>query len=287
MDFIQNLQKSIEYIEEHILENITYEDVAKYLYVSSYHFHRTFSLVTGITATEYIRNRRLSMAGQEITISDMKIIDMALKYGYETPESFTKAFTRFHGVTPSVARRAGINLKSFNRLLIKIKLEGGNIMNYRIEKRETFKILAKSTQFRNETISEDGNTEIPDFWKAAGEDGTFETLQKNTNKTGIIYGVCAPISKESTHFNYGIGMEFEGTEIPDGYKVWNIESPLWAVFKCMGETPDCIGETWNRIFSEFIPGSDYKILDTTDFEVYSDELGKDCFCEIWVPVEKK
>lgn len=287
MDFIQSLQKAIEYMENHILEAINYEQVAKHIHVSSYHFHRTFSLITGMTANEYIRNRRLSMAGQELTISETKIIDIALKYGYETPESFTKAFTRFHGVTPSVAKRAGINLKSFNRLLIKIKLEGGTIMDYRIEKREQFLVLAKSTKFRNEIISELNNTEIPDFWNACGNDGTFETLKENTSKIGSVYGVCAPISKENTHFKYGIGVEFTGNDIPEGYKLWHIKPSTWAVFKCIGETPDCIGATWNKIFSEFIPGSDYNILDDTDFEIYSDELGADCFCEIWVPVEKK
>lgn len=124
MDFIQSLQRAIDYMEENILEPINYEDVANHIYVSSYYFHRTFSLITGITANEYIRNRRLSMAGQELSISDDKVINIALKYGYESPESFTKAFTRFHGITPNVAKRAGIKLKSFNRLLIKIKLEG-------------------------------------------------------------------------------------------------------------------------------------------------------------------
>ncbi|WP_253200644.1 helix-turn-helix transcriptional regulator [Clostridium sp. CF012] len=92
MNFIQNLQRAIDYMEEHILEPITYEDVARHVYMSSYHFHRTFSLVTGITANEYIRNRRLSMAGQELSISDAKVIDIALKYGYDSPESRFKDF---------------------------------------------------------------------------------------------------------------------------------------------------------------------------------------------------
>jgi len=284
MDFIQNLQRAIDYMEEHLMEQITYEDVAKYVYMSSYHFHRTFSLVTGITANDYIRNRRLSMAGQELSISNAKVIDIALKYGYNSPESFTKAFTRFHGITPSVARRAGMKLKSFNRLLIKIKLEGGTVMDYRIEKREEFKLLAKIAQFRNESISEEGNTEIPDFWKKCGENGTFDVLKQNTCNHDI-YGACAPISKENTHFDYGIGMEFNGGTIPDGYTLWDVKPTLWAVFKCIGENPDCIGETWGKIFSEFLPSSEYSMIDDTDFELYSE--ASDCFCEIWIPVEKK
>lgn len=286
MEFIQSLQKAINYMEEHLLEPITYEDVAKHIYVSSYHFHRTFSLVTGITANEYIRNRRLSIAGQELSMSEVKVIDIALKYGYDSPESFTKAFNRFHGITPSVAKRAGVKLKSFNRLLIKIKLEGGTVMDYRIEKQEEFKLLAKVMKFRNESISEEGNTEIPDFWKECGENGIFDVLKQNTMKEDI-YGVCAPISKESTHFDYGIGMKFNGNSIPDGYTLWEVKPTLWAVFKCLGETGDCIGETWERIFSEFLPGSEYNMIDDTDFELYSEDFEEGCFCEIWIPIEKK
>lgn len=286
MDFIQNLQRAIDFMEEHILETITYEDVANHVFMSSYHFHRTFSLVTGITANEYIRNRRLSMAGQEISMSDSKVIDIALKYGYDSPESFTKAFTRFHGITPNVARRAGMKLKSFNRLLIKIKLEGGTVMDYRIEKREKFKLLAKVAKFKNESISEEGNTKIPDFWKECGENGTFDVLKQNASKNDI-YGACAPISKESTHFDYGIGMEYTGGSVPEGYTIWEVSHTLWAVFKCIGETGDCIGETWGKIFSEFLPGSEYSMVDDTDFELYSEDIKADCFCEIWIPVEKK
>lgn len=286
MDCIQSIQKAIEYMEEHILDKVSYKDVARQLYMSNYHFHRLFSMVTGITANEYIRNRKLSMAGQELIMSDKKVIDVALKYGYESPESFTKAFSRFHGVTPNVARRSGTRLRSFNRLVIKIKLEGGTVMDYKIVEREKFNLLVKAQAFRNESISEEGNTEIPDFWKQCGTNGVFEVLKKHT-KTKDTYGVCAPISKESTHFDYGIGMMYEGSNVPEGYRVWEVTPTLWAVFKCIGEDGRCIGETWDRIFKEFLPSSDYNMLDAVDFEFYPDNSNLDCFCEIWIPVEKK
>lgn len=286
MDCIQSMQQAIEYMEEHILEAINYEDVAKHVYMSSYHFHRLFSMITGITANEYIRNRKLSMAGQELIMSNKKVIDVAMKYGYDSPESFTKAFARFHGVTPSVARRSGMQLKSFGRLVIKIKLEGGTSMEYRIVERQPFKLLAKVRAFRNESISEEGNTEIPDFWKQCGNEGVFEVLKKHTGKHDV-YGACAPISKESTHFDYGIAMEYDGGPIPNGYTIWDVTPTLWAVFKCIGNDGTCIGETWDRIFKEFLPSSGYNMLDDTDFELYSEDNDSDCFCEIWIPVEKK
>jgi AraC family transcriptional regulator len=286
MEFIQSIQRAIEYMEENLLENINYEDVARHVYLSNYHFHRIFSMITGITANEYIRNRRLSMAGQELIMSDEKVIDIAMKYGYDSPESFTKAFSRFHGVTPNVAKRAGNELKSFNRLVIKIQLEGGKVMDYKIVERESFQLLAKVERFRNETISENGNTEIPDFWKQCGEAGVFEVLKNNTKKHDF-YGVCAPISKESDRFDYGIGMKYDGGTVPEGYVIWDVKPTLWAVFKCIGNDAACIGETWDRIFKEFLPSSEYIMLDDTDFELYPEADNSDCFCEVWIPVEKK
>lgn len=286
MDCIQSIQKAIEYMENHILEEISYEDVAKQLYMSNYHFHRLFSMITGMTANEYIRNRKLSMASQELTMSDKKVIDIALKYGYDSPESFTKAFSRFHGVSPNVAKRSGCQLKSFNRLVIKIKLEGGMVMEYKIVEKEIAGLLAKVKAFRNESISEGGNTEIPEFWNQCGKSGVFDVLKKHSIKHDI-YGVCSPISKTNSHFDYGIAMEYEGGEIPEGYRLWDVKPTLWAVFKCVGTDGKCIGETWDRIFKDFLPSSDYNMLDDTDFELYPENNNSDCFCEIWIPVEKK
>jgi AraC family transcriptional regulator len=286
MDCIQSIQKSIDYMESNILEDINYEDVARYVYMSNYHFHRLFSMITGITANEYIRKRRLSMAGQEISMSDAKVLDISLKYGYDSPESFSKAFMRFHGVTPSIARRSGMELKSFNRLIIKISLEGGTIMDYKIVKKESFKLLTKVKEFRVESISEEDNRDIPNFWNECAESGVLKQLKSNTEKHDI-YGACKPISKESKYFDYGIAMEYCGGDIPEGFVVWDVKPTLWGVFKCIGEDEKCIGEMWNRIFNEFLPGSEYVMLDDIDFELYKEENNTDCFCEIWIPVEKK
>lgn len=286
MDCIQSIQKAINYMEENILENINYEDVAKQVYMSNYHFHRLFSMVTGITANEYIRKRRLSMAGQELSISNAKIIDISMKYGYDSPESFTKAFTRFHGITPKDAKRSGIQLKSFNRLVIKIILEGGTIMDYKIVKNEGFQLLGKGKSFKNESISDGGNNEIPDFWIECSSTGIFNVLSKYT-KEHDLYGICSSISKESKYFDYAIAMKYNGGEIPDGYNVWNVKHTLWAVFQCIGTDEKCIGDTWDRIFKEFLPSSDYNMINDLDFELYPENNDTDCFCEIWIPVEKK
>ena len=135
MDWISGMQNAINYIEAHLTDAIDYDEVAAQSFSSSYHFQRVFSILCGFTIGEYIRSRRLSLAGAELTASDVKVIDVALKYGYDSPDSFAKAFQKFHGILPSQARNNGSRLKSFSRLVLKISLEGGNIMNYRIEEK--------------------------------------------------------------------------------------------------------------------------------------------------------
>lgn len=130
MDWIIGLQKAIDYIENNLADTIDYEKVAAQSYSSSYHFQRVFSILCGFTIGEYIRNRRLSLAGTELATSDAKVIDVALKYGYESPDSFAKAFQKFHGILPSQARNDGSKLKTFSRLVLKFSLEGGTRLKH-------------------------------------------------------------------------------------------------------------------------------------------------------------
>lgn len=288
MDYFKTIQEAIQYMEDHLLEDFSYRDVASHVYMSNFHFQRIFSLIADITPGEYVRNRRLSMAGQEMTLSDSKVIDLAYKYGYESPESFSRAFTRFHGVSPSKAKKAGIQLNSFNRLVIKLTTEGGTIVNYKIVERDPFKLIAKVEQFPNESINEAGEeiNEIPGFWKRSMESDVYDTLKAHASSDDF-FGVCAPISEGSDYFDYGIGTVYDGSSVPEGYQVWDVNPRLWAVFSCIGETPDCIGETWEKIFKEFLPGSDYQMLEDTDFELYPAQSEAHLFCEIWIPVKKK
>ena len=147
MDWIIGMQKAIDYIEANLTEEIDYEKVAAESFSSSYHFQRVFSILCGYTLGEYIRLRRLSLAGAELANGKEKVIDIALKYGYDSPDSFAKAFQKFHGITPSQARADGSMLKSFSRLSIKISLEGGSIMNYRIEEKDEMILTGYKRRF--------------------------------------------------------------------------------------------------------------------------------------------
>ena len=295
MKSVQLLQQAICYMEEHLLEDINYEDVARNAYMSSYNFHRTFSFMAGMTANEYIRNRRLSLAGQELQSTDISVLDAAYKYGYDTPESFSKAFSRFHGVTPKQAKHKGTELHLFNPLVIKITMEGGSIMNYRMESSAGQKFLAMVRAFPNEIINDEEDHSIPDFWGECYEKNLIEPLKAlRPEGKRDLYGLCSPTVKNETHFNYGIGVIVdEETDISkwddilkNGYSVWETKPMDYAVFKCFGTDGNCISETWNKFFKEFVPQTGYMQTDDTDFEIYFEKGEEGLFCELWITVKK-
>lgn len=292
---IQLIQQAICYMEEHICENINYAEVAKSVHMSSYNFHRTFSFIVGMTANEYIRKRRLTLAAQELQTTDISVTDVAYKYGYESPESFSKAFSRFHGSTPKQAKQKGTKLHLFNPLVIKIILEGGSIMDYRIEHRERQQFIALVKAFPNEISNDDNDHSIPDFWTECSEKNLIEPMRLlRAEGKRDLYGLCSPLRDSETHFNYGIGImideDTDTTKLEhftqNGYSIWETEPADYAVFKCYGSDGDCLGETWSKFFKEFVPQTGYTQTDDTDYEIYFENGESGLFCELWVPVKK-
>ncbi len=140
MNWSESISRAIEYIESNLTNDITIQDIADYSYTSSFYFQKGFAMLCGYSISEYIRNRKLSLAGYELLNTNNKIIDIALKYGYDSPDSFTKAFTRFHGSTPTAVRN-GAKIKEFTPLKINLILKGGNTMEYKIEGKRHLKLL--------------------------------------------------------------------------------------------------------------------------------------------------
>ena len=295
MEWIVAMQKAINYMEEHLLEDINYETVARQVHISSYEFHRAFSFLSGMTANTYIRNRRLSLAGKELLETDAKVTDIALKYGYDTPESFTKAFTRFHGMAPKYVRESGAKLILFNPLVIKISMEGGKGMDYRIVEKQEQKFLALVRKFRNDSINDDENHEIPDFWSECHEKELVEPL-RNLKPAGKrdLYGLCSPTKKGETCFDYGIGVllddetaEFDMQSMREaGYRLWVAEPSTYVVLDCKGEDSASIGKAWSWFYKEFLPQMNYEASDATDYEIYYEKGEASIFCELWIPVKR-
>ncbi|WP_312654255.1 AraC family transcriptional regulator, partial [Aminipila sp.] len=191
MGWIECIGEAISYIEENITEELTIEEIATQALVSPFYFQKGFAMLCGFTVGEYIRQRRLTLAGSELVSTDEKIIDIAVKYGYNSPDSFTKAFTRFHGVTPTAVRKDGAMIKSFGTLKIKFSLEGGYIMDYKIVEKDSFTVMGVSKVFKYDSATR----EIPQFW----------TEHYQTGKGKVVcgmYGVCIDESMGSDEFEY-------------------------------------------------------------------------------------
>jgi len=291
MDWVKGFRSAIDYIEEHITEPIDYDRIAREMNLSSFYFQKIFTIICGFTVGEYIRNRRLTLAGSELASTDNRIIDIALKYGYDTPEGFTRAFTKFHGASPGAVRKHGAPLRSFTRFSVSITMKGGNPMDYKIIKKQAFKIIAKQQRF--EKIEDvQGRSDIPAFWTECHNDGTVKFLIENCKKDGVlggsIVGMCLEDSTAAKDFPYLIGTEYSGGTVPDGYKLVEIPAAEWAVFKINGvnsdKLPAEIQMTWHRIFSEFFPSSQYKPAGNFDLEVYPTNSYNS---EIWISVTAK
>ena len=161
MEWMKAISEAVDYIESHISDEITADDVANSVCISTFYFQKGFSMLCGYTIMEYIRNRRLALAGVALADSEAKVIDVAMQYGYDSPDSFTKAFTRFHGITPSQVGKDKTMIKSFAPLKLTISLKGGYLMDYRITKKDSFTVLGSAKEFSYEQAKQ----EIPAFWQ--------------------------------------------------------------------------------------------------------------------------
>ena len=291
MNWIQGIQRAIDYVEAHITEEIDFEEVAKQAYSSSFHFQRVFGILCGFSLGEYIRMRRLSLAGEELSRGNAKIIDAALKYGYDTPESFSRAFARFHGITPSEARHGG-KVKIFTPLSVKLTFTGGSKMDYRIEKREAFQVVCKRKRV-GKPQSANATPDITAMWQEFGADGTMgrliACLPEHPVMKGLL-GICFSSELNAKQFPYGIGVEYDGRPIDDDLEVVTIPAHTYAVFTSKGKMPDAFIETYHRIVTEFFPQSaQYEDAENVEFEVYSsaDISDPDYQCEIWLAVNEK
>ena len=285
MEWIESIREAISYIEENITEDLSMNEIADRVNISPFYFQKGFGMLCGYSLSEYIRGRRLALAGSEVLSTNGKIIDIAIKYGYDSPDSFTKAFTRFHGVTPSAVRKEGAMIKSFVALKIKFSLEGGYIMDYKIVEKDAFKVVGAYKKFKYDTAF----MEVPSFWNEHISQG------KQKEICGM-YGINIDEEMGSNEFEYLIADDyFKEKEGMGGYIVKTIPKFTWAVFPCHGPSPSAIQEINKKIFSEWLPNCrDYEIAAGYNIEMYGDPseyekgiLDKDYYSEVWIPVKKK
>lgn len=285
MGWMEAVGTAIQYVEEHITEDLSAEEIAKQVNLSPFYFQKGFAMLCGFTLAEYIRNRRLALAGGELAAGSEKVIDIALKYGYDSPDSFTKAFTRFYGVTPSQVRKEQVMLKSFAPLKMKLSLEGGYLMDYRMEKKEAFTVIANGKVFPYEGAKE----LVPQFWQQHYKEGRGKTVMGT-------YGINIDEKMGQDTFEYLIADPYDPAgEVPEGFVVRTIPAFTWAVFPCRGAMPDALQDVNKKIFSEWLPSlKEYEFAAGYCVEYYDDSakyaggtMDENYYCEIWIPVKKQ
>ncbi len=262
MDSLKNMNAAMQHIEDNLTHEIDFKEVAKIAFCSEYHFKRMFSFLAGISLSEYIRCRRLTLAAFELKDSNAKVIDVAIKYGYNSPDSFTRAFQNLHGITPSEARSTIRSLKAYSPMTFQLSIQGGNAMNYRIEEKDPFRIIG--IQKRVPIVFNGVNEEITSMWKSL-DPGAIETLKSlsNIEPTGII--------SASTNFSEG-RMEEKGEldhyigvattkDCPKQFKQLEVANSTWAIFEAVGPFPDALQNVWGRIYSEWFPSSNYELAE--------------------------
>ncbi|QWG73838.1 AraC family transcriptional regulator [Bacillus mycoides] len=290
MDSLKNMNAAMQYIEDNLTHEIDFKEVAKIAFCSEYHFKRMFSFLAGISLSEYIRCRRLTLAAFELTDSNAKVIDVAIKYRYNSPDSFTRAFQNLHGITPSEARSTSRSLKAYSPMTFQLSIQGGNEMNYRIEEKGPFQIIG--IQKRVPIVFNGVNEEIASMWKSL-DSQSIETLKSlsNIEPTGII--------SASTNFSEG-RMEEKGEldhyigvattkDCPKQFKQLEVAASTWAIFEAVGPFPDALQNVWGRIYSEWFPSSNYELAEGPEilWNESKDVSSPNFRSEIWVPVLKK
>lgn len=281
MDWVERLNNTINYIEEHLKSDISYDELAKITCCSSFHYQRMFTYMAGIPLSEYIRRRRMTLAAVDIQAGD-KIIDVALRYGYASPTSFNRAFKSVHGFPPSMAKESGAQLKSFTPIRFKITIKGAEEMNYRIEKKDAFRIMGISIPL--EKNIEDNFKTIPPMWEKAAKDGTIQNLvtKMNGEPMGML-GVSACVPNEDWRYFIAVSSSLP---LESGLEEYTIPATTWAVFSGEG-TGQSIQELEKRIGLEWFPSSGYEYGNAPDIEVYISPDPNNTKYEVWVPVIKK
>jgi AraC family transcriptional regulator len=290
MDWQDRLNRAMAWIEAHLCDELDWGVVAREANCSEFHFSRMFEVIMGLTVGDYVRRRRLSLAASELALGRSKVIDVALKYGYDSPDAFAKAFRRLFGCTPSEAREGGRTLSAYPPISFSIVLKGDMSMNYRIETKPAFGLTGPWIR----TSSDNGVNfrTVPEFWARIMGDGTWQRLMAKVppdTRIGVC-GVCAEYDVQANEFSYLAAIETPADRggLPEGCKDIMVPGATWGIFESRGPLPAAMQEVWKRIFTEWFPSSGWECADGPQLELYApgDPQSADYYSEIWIPLRR-
>lgn len=285
MEWLKRLNEAVDYIERNLDGEIDLDRAARIACCSPYHFQRMFSYIADVPLSEYIRRRKMTLAAFELQNSDGKVLDIALRYGYDSPTAFNRAFQRVHGVAPSAAKREGVALKAYAPIQFQLSVKGDVEMNYKIVNKPEFRIVGKKKHYVGGI--EESMAQIPSFWQEVFTEGLLPKICPLMDREP--FGVLgAAVSDNGQDFDYYIAVATDG-EKPDGLEEYRVPACSWAVFESIGPLPGAIQTLQKRIVTEWLPSSGYDYADAPDIEIYydGDQQSADYRCEVWLPVVKK
>ena len=288
MEWSERMNTAISYIEGNLADEVDLNEAASTACCSTFHFQRMFFAILGITPAEYTRRRRLTLAATELSSGNAKVIDIAMKYGYDSPEAFARAFRNLHGVTPTAAREPGVTLTAYPRIFFNIQLTGGTDMDYKILKKPAFTVAITSRKFTN--IEGRNLKDIPAWWEefvASPDCAALSGLSGNSPGAvtgGTMLGVCYG-EADTGEFSYGIAVELPEGVAPGKFEKMEIPATTWGIFDC---TLANLQDITKQIFGEWYMSTGYEHPGSPDLEVYLPEgTDQDMKCQIWAPVVKK
>lgn len=278
MDWIGGLNDAMSYVEENLTGEITLEGAARRAACSAYHFQRMFPYMTGIPFSEYVRRRRMTAAAMELA-EGARVVDTALRYGYESPTAFNRAFQAVHGLPPSAAQVRGAALRSFPRITFTLSIKGEEAMEYRIEERDAFRAVGFA--MKEPMTLEDCFEKVPGFWaRTSGEIPRLVPLMDGSGPMGVL-GVSAYDGGRFSGYYIAAATR---RPAPEDMEEYSVPAGTWAVFPCCGPIPQAMQDLQRRIISEWLPSSGYEYAEAPDIEVYSADNYHN---EVWLPIVPK
>ncbi|HEX3037560.1 MAG TPA: GyrI-like domain-containing protein [Oscillospiraceae bacterium] len=276
MEWIDRMNAVVNYVENHLCDQISPDEISKIIASPYTIFQRSFAQITGITLSEYIRRRKLTCAAYEIQNTDKRILDIALEYGYESADAFRVAFKRMHGISPNMVRKMNMQMKFYSRLHFTLTIKGVNEMDYKMIEKEPIKIFGV-----RRTTPNSGGT-----WGIVKTDGSLEKMQEIAGKSAISLGICFGFDDEGNN-DYMCGFQSPTNEV-QGFDEYTCPKSKWLIFEATGTiSSNILGDTWKRIYGEFLPQSVYSQRDLPTIERYIewDEKADKCKVEIMIPIE--
>lgn len=285
MEWLKKLSDAIAYIEDHLDDEISYEEAARIACCSAYYFQRMFTYVAGISLAEYIRRRRMTQAAFELQRTGKKIMDIALKYGYASPTSFHRAFQKIHGISPNLARNKGVSLNAYPAIKFSVSVTGGNSMIYRMEQKEEMRIVGVRVPLTEDM--EENQRNIPIFWQDTLKRGNYGEICSLSNQEpqGIL-GVSAYQNPQDIYYYIAVSTD---SPVPEGMYECMIPASTWVVFENVGRFKESVQSIFRRFYTDWLMFSGYEYAGLPDIEVYpvSADQPADGHFEVWIAVKKE